>query len=91
MNKTGTVFTLDTRDLSTFNSKLSWTVDIEEPKKVSVDDVNNFIDKVKSGEWIWWKNSSCKYIKVFTYGDGIYLFNRDNKSITLEDLEFQHE
>lgn len=90
MNKTGTVLTLDTRDLSSYNGHIC-SLEVDEDKSVTICEINSFINKVKSGHWIWWKNNSCKYVRIFSMEGECYIFNRYGEQITLEDLEFQNE
>lgn len=90
MIKKGVYFTVDTRDIKMHNEDLA-ELDVDETKATTVPKFTNFLDTVKSGNWIWGKNFQCKYVKVFLVGEECYLFNRDGEQITLQDLEFQHE
>ena len=47
-------------------------------------------DRIKN--WVWFKNSSCKYInlRIDTRDLHCVIFDGDNKRITLEQLAYQY-
>ena len=58
---------------------------------VSINKVLDVINKVKTREWMWIKNSKCKYVNLrIDMRDGhCLIFDGDNNHIELKDLEFQ--
>lgn len=54
--------------------------------------IQDVLDKVKTFEWSWTKNSRCKYINVrIDMRDGhCYITDREGKEIKLEELQYQY-
>jgi len=63
----------------------------EGPKITSSTDLADWLAKVASGEWVWTRNSRCKYVtlKIDTRRGAYCILDRDEKPITAEELLFQ--
>jgi hypothetical protein len=52
----------------------------------------SFLSRVAERRWTWARNSRCKYVtlKIDTRTGAFEILDRDNRQITLEELEHQY-
>ncbi len=60
--------------------------------QATFDDIAAWIEKVRSGEWIWARNSICKYVTIkFDTRAGAYrIEDRDGNEISFAQLRHQY-
>lgn len=61
--------------------------------EMTFDELAEFVDKVRSGEWSWSKNSACKYIKltIDTRSGVTNLYDRDGNPMSASQMTWQYE
>lgn len=59
----------------------------------SFSQLARWLTTVSSGRWVWGLNSRCKYVTIIidTRSGAYKILDRDGKSITFEELEYQYD
>lgn len=62
------------------------------PVSVSPEALAGWLKQVAAGEWIWPRNSRCKYVtlKIDTRRGAFRIEDRDGKPIAFDELRFQY-
>jgi len=59
----------------------------------SIDDFLIVLQKMRKGEWNWFRNTNCKYVdlRVDMRDGGCLIYNNEGERIEIKDLDFQYK